>query len=156
MLEPRGAIFSERAYALGKMLDHSAWLRDDPKLPRLITPSDLDIAFDNAGSIIFVELSSSLSEWRLLQRGQRMLYQSAIENTAHLAALCVHDVDVAEQRPICSRNDITRFQLMLWDYGFVYSKQFRGNKAWQETVRKWFENPLLVRRKLLALYGQTE
>jgi len=69
---PRGAIFSQEAYAHAKMLDHSNLRRI---LRRNITPSDIDVvidpasgeignptALDAAGKIIYAELTRGAPE----------------------------------------------------------------------------------------------
>lgn len=147
----RGGIHSEEAYALGKMLDHSAW----SDLPRKITPSDLDMAFDNDGKIIFGELSSSECEWQRLSRGQRLLYENAIKNSPHCAVLCKHAVSLADGRPIDTRGDITSFQVMLYDYGLVICPVFDGNDRWQKFILRWLDRDgwQIIRRRLLSLYG---
>src|SRR5262249_2576675 len=92
---PRGAIYNERAYAQGKMLDHSSLRR---KLVRNITPSDLDAVIvptengeieilenvpflDANGKIIFLELTRGAPEWQFVKKGQRLGYQNLVRNT---------------------------------------------------------------------------
>ena len=108
----RGDIFSTPAYAQGKMLDHSGW-----KLPRNITPSDVDMVIDNDGSIIYGELSSWCSHWAGIKEGQRRLYQNAIRDGKHCAVLCRHSVKPEERRQIDTCYDIESFEAMFWEPG---------------------------------------
>lgn len=149
-MNERGAIRTEDAYALGKMLDNSAWAGC---LPRSITPSDMDLIFDNGGHIIFGEMSSTHTEWNSVDRGQLILYENAIKDSPHCAALCKHSVRPEENRPIDTHTDVTGFQLMLHDYGFVFTPVYQGNQVWQNFVLDWFSEPLNVRRKLISKYG---
>jgi hypothetical protein len=147
MTGQRGWIFAEDAYAQGKMLNHGGW---NGVLPRRITPSDVDMVFDNAGKIIFIELSSSCSCWQEITPGQRLLYENAIKGGAHCACLCKHSVPVSMQ--IDTRYDIDSFQIMVWDYGLVYSK-IQPGAYWQQFVSNWFgkvNGPLFMRRKILG------
>ena len=147
MTDQRGWIFAEDAYAQGKMLDHTGWRS---LLPRRITPSDIDVAFDNNAQVIFTELSRFHSDWRALKPGQRMLYENVIKGGAHCACLVKHSVPDAVQ--INTRSDVETFHVMIWDYGLVYSSIFPG-KHWAKFVLDWFtgENgALFVRRKILG------
>lgn len=142
----RGSIFVEDAYAQGKMLDHSGW---DGALTRAITPSDIDMAFDASGKIIFVELSSSCVEWRQIDTGQRLLYERAITGTLHCACLCKHAVPISQQ--INSRNDVMSFQIMIWNQGPIYSPIVSGNK-WAGFVERWVNTdngPHVIRHHLI-------
>ena len=147
MTDQRGWIFDEDAYAQGKMLNHASW---NGILPRRITPSDVDMVFDNAGRIIFIELERSCSRWQEVTRGQRLLYENLIKSGAHCACLCKHSVPVPMQ--IDTRYDIESFEIMVWDYGLVYSK-IQPGVYWKKFVCDWFsapEGPLFVRRKILG------
>ena len=143
----RGDIFSTPAYAQGKMLDHSGW-----KLPRNITPSDVDMVIDNDGSIIYGELSSWCSHWAGIKEGQRRLYQNAIRDGKHCAVLCRHSVKPEERRQIDTCYDIESFEAMFWDFGPVCSGVLDGNDGWQWFVRKWIEpgGPIWLRRFFLG------
>jgi hypothetical protein len=159
----RGAPIWEQAYALGKMLDHSAWQRDLPTLPRFITPSDIDATisrrgdvdaiaadFDNAGRQILIEFSRTSEDWRELSRGQRLVYEGLLRTGPHIAVLCHHDVAPELGRKICSRRDVTSVQVMLYDYGLIFTDVVRGNEHWQRLVRSWFNDPLRLRRYLIG------
>lgn len=167
----RGAIYAEQAYALGKMLDHSCWQESEkscwqknaPRLPRLITPSDLDTVFcrllhdpfavplilDNAGRMIFAELSSWSQDWRLLSDGQFKLYRGLLDGP-HCAVLCCHNVAPEDHKKICTRHDIISFQPMVWDHGAVIGRSLPTNALWQQFVFNWFEDPVRVRRRIIG------
>ena len=148
-LSPRGAIRNEAAYALGKMLDHKDWQRGEKRLPRCITPSDADMVFDNYGSGIWCEVSRTRRTWASLERGQRLLYESAILKTNHCAALCKHSVPPDAEREINTRADIESFQIMLWSLHhqtLFLTEVFEGNQRWQDFVFSWYEKPEKMRR----------
>jgi len=152
-----GSIFSQEAYALGKMLDHSSWWRDPPKLPRGITPSDTDyppipLCFDNNGWVLWCELSSSFSAWHQVQTGQKWLYESILRNSQHFGVLCQHNVRPEMQRPINTRYDIQSFQVMLWDFGYVRSNVITGNGMWQKFVLSFYQpgQPEYIRRRIIG------
>jgi hypothetical protein len=150
----RGSILHSEAYALGKMLDHSSW-HYGFGLPRLITPSDIDAAFDNDGHVLFTEFSSVSREWKQLKAGQRRLYENIIRGTHHAAALCKHGVSPNDERPINTRDDIGCFQVMLHDpdIGFVIPPPFDQPGAWERFIFKWFAQKGVVRENLIAAYG---
>ena len=103
----RGAIYNQQAYAQGKMLDHSQW-----NLPRLITPSDIDVVFANGTSMLLCEFSSQHSGWADIQYGQRKLYADCVSASGGdmVAVLVRHSVP--SSRVICSATDCDTFQLM--------------------------------------------
>ena len=145
-----GSIHSEHAYALGKMLDHSGW---HGQLVRGITPSDVDMLFDNNGMIIVCELSSWARDWHELKRGQRWVYEAFIKDRPFFAVLCKHSVKPQTGRQINTQSDIECFHVMAWDHGPVYSGIVEGNEAWRRLVRYWCnrsDGPLILRRKLLG------
>lgn len=152
MTHAPGAIFAEEAYALGKMLDHSAW-QTDVRISRGITPSDVDMAVDNNGMILFCEISSQYEEWKKLREGQRRFYENCVKGGLHCAALCRHAVKLMDQRKIDTCNDIISFQLMFWDHGVVYSHVIAGNSYWQKFMLHWTGTsygPLKLRRTILG------
>jgi hypothetical protein len=161
----RGDVFSEEAYAQGKMLDHSSWLEGDRILPRDITASDIDtvllgkqlsflpVVFDNNGKAILCELSRGNKEWAWLNRGQIWLYESLIRDRPHCAVLCKHNAPCSgpERRKINTRTDITSFQIMVHDHGgFVVTKVIEGNEAWQDFVFAWYLDAIRVRRRIIG------
>lgn len=130
-----GQIRTEDAYAQGKMLDHSSW-QDEPALTRGITPSDIDVVFDNNGRCIFCEISSQHSEWLMIAVGQRRLYESILA-PSHCSVLCFHQVPWQTQ--INTRRDIIRFQILTsppWGRVLV-SPVYEGNNRWQNFVLNW-------------------
>ena len=163
----RGAIYAEEHYIHAKMLDHSCWQegeqacwqKDAPRLPRLITASDIDgvfwrllndplavpIVLDNDKKMIFAELSSSQQEWLQVSNGQFRLYRGLLEGP-HCAVLCRHQVKPEDGRKICTRHDIVSFQPMFWDHGVVIGRVQGPNEAWQNFVLKWFADSIRVRR----------
>ena len=156
MNEP-GGIYSREAYALGKMLDHSSWYREEPKLPRRIRPSDIDypiipLVFDNNGWLLMCELSRHCSKWNELSTGQRWLYESVIAHTQKFAVLCTHNVTPQEGRLINSRHDVQSFQIMLWDWGYVFSPVILGNARWQHFVLDFYrsDRPAFIRKYVIG------
>ena len=130
----RGAVYCEQAYAQGKMLDNSEW----NGLPRKITPSDLDLCFDNNGWLLLCELSSESTEWQMLQRGQRMLYESFVRRGQMAAALLKHSVPQSRQIRTCS--DIEHFQVMFFRERITCGPVWPGH-LWGRFVQKWYDNP---------------
>lgn len=131
-----GSVIWEEAYALGKVLEHGGW---NGALVRGITPSDVDFCFDNAGMIIFGELSATCREWSQLQRGQRDFYTNCIRDRLNCscAVLCHHNVRPEAGRKINTRTDIKSFQIMMWEAGPVFSQVIEGNGKWQAFVFDW-------------------
>jgi hypothetical protein len=142
--DSKGAILCEQAYAQGKMLDHSEWV----SLPRGITPSDVDFAFDNKGRMILCELSSKHSSWADVPYGQRLLYQNLVTGSPHVAALCRHNVP--RERAINTRVDVSAFQLMFSFGGELFVSIEMPGDAWARFVTKWFESPSGVLRSVLS------
>lgn len=146
-----GAIVSEEAYALGKMLDHTAWRRGDRVLPRGITGSDIDFILDNAGYEIIGELSKVSNEWKEISNGQRRVYEGLVKwGAPHVAVLCRHDVNLNERRAISPKLDVISFQPMLCNHGLVVGRVYEGNALWQAFVASWFNDPIRLRRRLLG------
>lgn len=152
----RGEIYCAEAYAQGKMINHSAWLNEEPRLPRRITPSDIDsmggchAMFDNGGKIIHVEFSRGLQKWDQGSRGQLMAYKGLVNFSPHCSALCKHSVDT--DRQICSRHDVKSFQVMVWDFGIVTTPIYQGSE-WERFVFAWFRDASHVRRSIISQYG---
>lgn len=140
----RGAILVETAYAQGKMLDCSGW----GDLPRGITPSDVDLVFDNAGRILFCELSTQCDKWEDLKRGQRMLYEELVVDARHCAVLLRHSTPTDEQ--INTKTGIDVFQpMVVADGAHFYRGPLQGDK-WPGFVKKWFENPDVIRNWIIG------
>lgn len=140
-MSERGAIHSKEAYARAKMLDHSGWNKGEDRLPRNITPSDIDAAIDNSGRILFIEISSSTASWLDLQYGQRILYENLLRsaNGKHVAALAKHGV-IEEGHPIRTWCDIDVFSLMFYANGKIsFSDSFNSDR-WPGFVKRWCES----------------
>lgn len=138
----RGAVFSEQAYAQGKMLDHSEW-----SLPRKITPSDIDMCFDNDGRVLYCEISRHHSKWPELHIGQIKLYQAAVKSTQNLSVLCKHSVPA--NRQINTRSDIERFSVMVDCGHFQVTPVFESGR-WRAFVDGWFKDPEAVFRYVVS------
>lgn len=141
-MSERGGIRNFEAYARGKMLDHSAWQKGGVRLPRLITPSDIDAVIDSAGWVLFWEISSAHADWSGIPRGQTLLFENAIFQTTNCAVVCRHSVPLSEARPIDTRHDISAFQAMVYapHCGLVRTQVFEGNNIWQRFVLAWAHN----------------
>jgi len=136
-----GDIHSLDAYIRGKLLDHSSWQKGERVLRDGITPSDVDVVWDNRGYAILGELSSQFSEWRSLDTGQRQTYEALIVGDRHVAALLRHHGAVYNGKKIDSRFDVVAFQIMLWHGGrFHVSEVFLGHERWSRFVFRWYEN----------------
>lgn len=141
-----GAIYAVNAYAQGKMLDHSGW---HGILPRGITPSDIDVVFDNYGDILFCELSSKHATWPAVSRGQLFTYFNAIGPVSrHFAVLLKHSV---AGRQIDSFKDIDSFQVMLRkdSEALFWPAEDRvrdGPDEWQKFVQWWFKDVNAARK----------
>ena len=156
-MNTRGSIRSEEAYALGKMLDNSSWWTDEPKLPRKITPSDMDLpqiplVFDNNGQILLCELSMVRTQWQEMSSGQRWIFESVLNHANHFAVLCSHNVKPEMGRRINTRYDIQSFQVMLWDFGIIHSKVVNGNGEWQNFVLQFYRPAMgeKIRRRIIG------
>lgn len=146
-----GSIRSEEAYALGKMLDHSGW---GGQLVRRITPSDIDLALDNAGQIMFVELSRLNREWREISHGQRLLNQNFIHDRLHCAVLATHSIAPENGCKINTWTDIESFQVMIWHHGPIFSRVIEGT-MWRSFARAWcnqLNGPLIIHRQIIAAH----
>ena len=128
-----GTIHSPEAFALGKMVDSSKW-----NLPRGITPSDIDLVFDNAGDMLACELSRDTCVWSELPKGQRLVYERFVMNggARNLAAICKHNVAPSFGRRIDTRNDVVRFQIMVYVDGGLGHSEVRDD--WPHFVEQEF------------------
>lgn len=151
----RGSIYAEAAYAQGKMLDHSSW---NSILPRLITPSDIDMAIDNRGEILFIEVSSSTPNWYEIPKGQRRLYESLLRNSTGNQAAALVRHSVPKDRQINTRTDIDEFSIManVSPRTPKTSDIFHGNERWQEFVTKWIEDAGRIMRWFAQEYGRAD
>jgi len=145
-----GSIIVEEAYALGKMMESNGW---SGLLRNGITPSDVDLVFDNNGKILFCDFSIKYDDWERAICGQRWLYESFIKSAPHCAVLCKHSVKPDLFRKIDTLRDVERFQAMVWDFERVLSPIFDG-AYWQRFVTMWVnevDGPLKIRRHILGL-----
>lgn len=132
----RGSIYHEEAYAQGKMLNHDSW----NFLPRKITPSDIDMCFDNGAWLLVCELSSQATKWGEIKYGQRLLYKSLTVRSRVIAALLRHNV---KDRQIDTLKDIDSFQVMV---AGKTTRVFDGEK-WRRFVESFFDDPLKLYMK---------
>lgn len=133
---PRGAIYFEQAYAQGKMLQSAGWTEI---LPRNITPSDVDLFFDNRGEIILCEFTSSLFHWKEASVGQRIGYWNLIRGTTRIAILCKHSVP--RTRQIDTVRDVESICVM-YDAGDSVPafRAFPSNDCWRKIVGGWYKH----------------
>lgn len=137
----RGSILAEQAYALGKMLNHEEW----HTLPRNITPSDIDMVFDNNGMFLLCELKQNTADWQQLKKnsyGQWLLYSNLVLNGQgkHLAA-CVQHVRPEQGKAINTMTDVIAFQVMACHKGrIVYSAVIptRKGEHWRRFVECFY------------------
>lgn len=102
-----GKIHNLELYAKAKLLDFSGW---KGKLPRNITPSDIDMVFDTGKKLLFCELKSWKCGWGDLSIGQRILYDHMLQTSRGkmMVAICYHSLP--EGRQIDTTTDILEFQ----------------------------------------------
>lgn len=136
---PRGAIRHRERYSQG--YDHSEWGRI---LPRKITPSDVDVVFDNMLNArqMFCEFTSSFRLWSQKPRGQRLLYQQLLStsNYQNASVLCYHEVEPS--RNIRTAEDVISFHVMRKVNGRVClfpeeNRPYRGEN-WIEFVKSFY------------------
>jgi hypothetical protein len=153
MPEPRpGDIRSVQAYQQGKMLQNGGW---HGILPRNITPSDIDLVFDdrNHGRIMFCEVSRK-SHWSECDYGQRTLYEALVRLGARrvFCALLTHNVSPVKN--IDTTKDIVSYNLMFYLNGNIgLSDVLAGGEKWVDLVNRfysgedfyrWLKEPLTV------------
>jgi len=101
-MERRGEVKHRARFA--QQVEHNGWC---DILPRNITPSDIDVVFDNMlmTRMLFCEFSSAVSLWGCKSGGQRYLYQQLLKtnNYRNGCVLCRHNVSV--ERNVNSLND---------------------------------------------------
>lgn len=132
----RGAIYAPQAYAQGKMLDNSGW-----KLPRRITPSDVDFVLDNNGFLLVGEFSSRHTEWHQLDFGQQLMYQNLVKagQGRIVAALCKHNVPTMSQ--IRTDVDVKSFQVMSMEgQKLAIASVLPGDKWLHFVTKVWFNH----------------
>jgi len=135
----RGAIRNRERYFQG--YDHSAWSK---VLPRNITPSDIDVVFDNARNarVMFCEFSSQARVWRDKPQGQRLLYQQLLStnNYANASVICYHNTPSAKD--IDTLSGVLSFHVMRKKRGEVIylpaeDKAYAGD-LWPDFVLSFY------------------
>ena len=139
-MERRGVVKHRARFA--QQIEHIGW---DGVLPKKITPSDIDVVFDNMrlARVLFCEFSSVVSTWGGKKAGQRYLYQQLLRtnNYKNGCALCRHDVPV--ERNVNSFNDVVSFHVMrVSSKGLVYfmpseTEPFPGT-LWVDFVKSFY------------------
>ena len=131
-----GEIYHEQAYAQGKMIESANWGR----MTRGITPSDVDLVWDNRGYILFCEFTRREFPHSSMKKGQFLLYQALVKNCPdkHVFALCKHNAPL--DRKICSKRDVKQFELMTYKNGHEEWKTFEGD-MWPVAVELWLTEP---------------
>lgn len=127
------------------MLNHSAWAS---LLPRNITPSDVDMTFDNHGDMLLCEISSQHTLWTQIKAGQLINYFSLIAPVSkHFAVLVSHNV---KGRQIDTVADIESFHIMIRkDKVMLFwpgVDRAAGASQWVKFVQWWFSDPKIARR----------
>ena len=139
MDEQRGSVRHAARYKQG--YDHSSWAS---VLPRKITPSDIDVVFDNLlhGRQLFCEFTSREALWTEKAHGQRVLYQQILRTTNYSSAcvLCFHSVP--SHLLIDSLKDVNSFHVMRCvDGEVVYTpgdkRTFHGS-LWTDFVKSFY------------------
>lgn len=141
----KGSIIAERAYAQGKMIDHSSWNFTNGR-----TFSDIDAAFDNNGSLLYVEFARSEVPltWSDISTGQRWLYKSALANKpGSIAVLACHNVPSDQQ--INSKSDVTHASAV--SYKFTGETSL-DSKQWKSLCHAWDVSPEQALTELQRLY----
>lgn len=94
-----------------QLFNHSPW---DGILPNGITPSDIDVVFDNKmrARLLFCEFTCKETLWEQKPYGQRTLYMQLLRtnNYENACVLCNHNVPAEQQ--INSIIDVLSFQMM--------------------------------------------
>lgn len=135
----RGAVYNEARYRQG--YDHSEW---NEFLPRRITPSDIDVVFDNAmhQRAMFCDYSAQAAIWSEKSRGQQLLYQSLLLGSEyrHVAVLCSHSVPPG--KPIRSLTDVDTFHVMrrgkVGVEFFPDARRPYGRELWRSFVASFY------------------
>jgi hypothetical protein len=129
----RGAVRNEALYRQG--YDHSAW---GDILPRRITPSDIDVVFDNLerARVLFCEFTRNEC-WADKPFGQRTLYMQLLRtnNYQNACVLCHHCVD---GRDIDSLTDVQSFHVMRCNNGEIEYMEVIDGCLWGEFVKAFY------------------
>lgn len=146
IVKTRGEIRNEEAYSQGKMLHHS-WQHGIDKLPRNITPMDIDVVFDDKafGRSLLCELKRGDSPlWRDIETGPRLTYAGLVSRGGGriFAAILGHNVPL--NRKIDSRLDIISVQLMWFTplLGWATGRVYDGDE-WRKIVHAFYAGSAL-------------
>lgn len=139
MDEQRGSVRHTARYRQG--YDHSGWASI---LPRRITPSDIDVVFDNAfhGRQLFCEFTSRDIYWPEKPFGQRVVYEQLLKSGSPSSAcvLCSHDVP--SDSLIDTSRHVDSFQVMRVSEGrVVYTPGERltfSGSLWVDFVKSFY------------------
>ena len=139
MDELRGAVRHAERYRQG--YDHSGWASI---LPRRITPSDIDVVFDNGlhGRQLFCEFTSRDILWSEKPAGQRWLYEQLLKSGSRGSAcvLCSHDVPVDSL--IDTTKNVSSFHVMRYCEGrIIYTPGDRvtfSGLLWLDFVKSFY------------------
>lgn len=135
----RGGVYNEARYRQG--YDHTAWASI---LPRRITPSDIDVVFDNMmhQRSLFCEFSAECVLWKQKKLGQRLSYQQQVMGSQykHCAVLCNHEVP--PERAIRSLDDVLSFHVMKRSGSKVVflpdENRAYGGELWRSFVQSFY------------------
>jgi hypothetical protein len=133
-----GIIYNPDLYSKTQNMSSAGWAGI---LPRHITPSDIDMIFDNRGKLLFCEYKSFDCKWEDLSTGQKALYQHIIENGVrddgkhkHSVALCYHSLP--EGRDIDTRRDVISFRWIYWNNGKIVQSPIMTD--WTKFIKWWY------------------
>ena len=139
MTERRGEVRHRARFA--QQIEHNGWC---DVLPRSITPSDIDVVFDNMmrSRTLFCEFSSAVFLWDGKEKGQRYLYQQLLKtnNYQNACVLCHHNVPI--EKNVNSLRDVVSFHVMRANRGLIYflpseSEAFPGT-LWVDFVNSFY------------------
>lgn len=129
----RGAVRNQETYRQG--YDHTEW----QFLPRKITPSDIDVVFDNQlrARHLFCEYTR-LRLWDEKPWGQKLLYQQLLNtnNYGNACVLCCHNVPPS--RDIRSMSDVLSFHVMRNFCQRVECLPIYDGDLWPEFVKAFY------------------
>ena len=138
-MERRGEVRYPERFA--QQVEHAGW---NGVLPRKITPSDIDVVFDNMlmARTLFCEFSSAVSLWGCKPSGQRYLYQQLLKtnNYRNGSVLCYHKTPV--EKNVNSFADVISFHVMRANSGVIYfmpseAESFPGT-LWVDFVKSFY------------------
>lgn len=135
-----GGIQCPDLYARAKMLNNTGWLN---KLPRGITPSDIDLVFENKGRTLLVELSPTIRDWKFVAAGQRGVYETQVLQQRGACASVIARHETEYDKYIDTLRDIKDWELMYWDSDRsapAYRVYGPEDGTWEEFVLWWFYN----------------